>query len=184
MAQQNLGLSPPGESMKSYRHLYGALAVLWICSASAQAQSNCDQRFAELNERFSAAYISLESDCFPSDAPPVVSSDCSVMVPELTPECQARRDALAAETSTAWDEFYRNCPDYQKPTPAEGAPGDEVHTTADGRANNKAPVTKAPSKQELFATMNKLKKQVSSLKKSLRKERTKRQNTERRCRLR
>jgi len=161
--------------MKSYKHLFCCLSLVALRTLPAYADDTCEQRFGELNERFTATYVKFEAECYPTSDSPVVTS-CSSFT--LTPECQSQYDALATEVSSAWDQFFSACPDYLRPTIADNFP---ERVAGNERFFAKNPVTKAPSKQELLTRVSNLRKRVSALKKSLRQAQRARRVSERRC---
>jgi hypothetical protein len=164
--------------MRSLKFQVASLLALGLFASVAHAEVTCDGRLGELNDRFTAEYVNLEAECYPKSDEPVVAPECGFT---LTPECQAKYEALGLEVSSAWDEFFTACPDYYPTTVSDTMP-----TAAAGneRSLSRKPVTKAPSKKELLNRVSKLQRKVSNLKKSLRNARMARESSERRCRVR
>lgn len=131
-----------------------AAALVALVTGSAQAQS-CEERFAELNDRFTAAYLAIDADCRPEVVEPLPTEPgCSVSCkPELSPECLARYDAVSIEAGAAWAEFYGDCPDHGN-VYSPGSP----ETVSD----------RSPTKQELFAETVALRERTKELKQQLR----------------
>ena len=161
--------------MGSLKLLVAGLLGLISFASTAHAEVTCDERFAQLNDRFTAEYVNLEAECYPKSDEPVVAPECGFT---LTPECQAKYEALGLEVSSAWDEFFTACPDYFSTTVSDTMP---TAVAGSERFLSRSPVTKAPSKKELLGRVSKLQRRVNTLKRSLRNAKIARRNTERRC---
>ena len=138
-------------------------ALVFILSAfvvghadSVRAQdlpiTSCETQLGALNDRFSAEYVTLDSECYPSEGQPIEYS-CGF---ELSVECQAKYEALGAEANSAYEAFYQDCPDYGVALPV----GDGAVVFNLMGKNASAPVTKAPTKKEMLVTIRQLKKKL------------------------
>lgn len=140
-------------------------------SSSATSSDTCEQKFAALNDRLSAAYIALDADCYPADSSDVTSS-CGF---EISPECQERYDALAQEGNDAYNDLYLECSEFLTPVLVDAKPGDEAPRMGDTqRRTIPRPVVRAPSKKEMLT-------RIKSLKKQLKREQAKSKKLRKRC---
>ncbi|NDC38797.1 MAG: hypothetical protein EBZ48_12215 [Proteobacteria bacterium] len=148
------------------------VALTILCRTAVFADS-CDQRFTTLNERFAAAYINLDAECYPQPSNPdgtTSSSDSQGggdgSVPggcgfELSAECRERYDALSTAVGEAWNAFYAECPGYFTMTPISSASGKDS-------IGGSGPVRSAPTKQQMLGEIKTLKKSVKKLRRDLR----------------
>jgi hypothetical protein len=146
--------------------------VVGLTSTELSATDICEQKFTALNDRLSAAYITLDAECYPKDSSDVTSS-CGF---EISPECQERYNALAQEGNDAYNELYLECSEFLTPVlvddqKAENSP----RVGATPRRSVPRPVVRAPTKKEMLT-------KISSLKKQLKRERNKSKKLRARCR--
>jgi hypothetical protein len=140
-------------------------------SSSAQSSGTCDQKFTALNDRLSAAYIALDSECYPNDSSDLTTS-CGF---ELSPECQEEYAALAQEGNDAYNELYVECAEFLTPVLVDVKPGEDAPRMGDTQSRTiPRPVVRAPSKKEMLT-------KIKSLKKQLKREQAKGKKLRKRC---
>jgi hypothetical protein len=140
-------------------------------SSSAQSSGTCEQKFAALNDRLSAAYIALDTECYPNDSSNGTSS-CGF---ELSPECQERYDALAQDGNDTYNELYLECSEFLTPVLVDDKPGESSPRVENApRKSIPRPVVRAPSKKEMLV-------KIKSLKKQLKREQAKSKKLRKRC---
>lgn len=140
-------------------------------SSSAASSDTCEQKFTALNDRLSAAYIALDTECYPNDTSNVTSS-CGF---ELSPECQERYDALAQEGNDGYNELYLECAEFLTPVLVDVKPGEDAPRVGDTQTRTiPRPVVRAPSKKEMLT-------KIKSLKKQLKREKAKSKKLRKRC---
>ena len=149
--------------MRYLGYILACTGLLWAYTSSSYADQSCEDRATELNDRFGARYITLESECYPAAKEPVISSDDTFT---LSPECQEKYDALNIEAAAEWDALYQACPDLPRPVPVDASP-------RDGQTGV-GPTMRAPTKQELFD-------RVSSLKGKLKRAKSRQRRLARQC---
>lgn len=139
--------------------------------AASSATDTCEQKFTALNDRLSAAYITLDAECYPKDSSDVTSS-CGF---EISPECQERYNALAQEGNDAYNELYLECAEFLTPVLVDAKPGEDAPRVGDTqRRTIPRPVVRAPSKKEMLV-------KIKSLKKQLKREQAKSKKLRKRC---
>lgn len=152
----------------------GLLAGLFIlgCPWGTTAADSCDKQLSDLSAKFSEAYVNLDSECYPTST----TDSQNLCGFQLSQECQEKYDALAQESGQAYNDLYETCPDYAPNLPMEPMPGGVPDPVADGQPRRAlgAPVTGAPSKKEMLS-------QIKSLKKQLRRARSKNKRLAREC---
>ena len=142
-----------------------------LMSSTTAAADTCEQKFAALNERLSAAYITLDAECYPSDSA-VATTSCGF---EISAECRERYDALAQEGNDAYNELYLECSDFLTPVLVDVKPGEQSPRVGDTeRKTIPRPVVSAPSKKDMLT-------KIKSLKKQLKREQTKSKKLRKRC---
>lgn len=140
-------------------------------SSSAASSATCEQKFSALNDRLSASYIALDTECYPDDSSNGNSS-CGF---ELSPECQERYAALAQEGNDAYNELYLECSEFLTPVLVDVKPGEDAPRMGDTQSRTiPRPVVRAPSKKEMLT-------KIKSLKKRLKREQAKSKKLRKRC---
>jgi hypothetical protein len=127
--------------MKQYGYIITSIGLALAYSSMVFADDSCRSQATELNDKQAAQFIALESECYPPNMEPTTSSDNKF---ELSPECQAKYEALWAKSSAEWDALYEACPDLPRPR------GDGVPSIA-------GPTNRAPTKQELLDRLSTIK---------------------------
>ena len=140
-------------------------------SSSAQSSGTCEQKFAALNDRLSAAYIALDTECYPNDSSNGTAS-CGF---ELSPECQERYDALAQDGNDTYNELYLECSEFLTPVLVDDKPGESSPRVGNApRKSIPRPVVRAPSKKEMLV-------KIQALRKQLKREQAKSKKLRKRC---
>ncbi len=140
-------------------------------SSSAASSATCEQKFAALNDRLSAAYIALDTECYPNDSS-LGTTSCGF---ELSPECQEKYDGLAQEGNDAYNELYLECSEFLTPVLVDVKPGEDAPRMGDTQSKTiPRPVVRAPSKKEMLT-------KIKSLKKQLKREQAKSKKLRKRC---
>lgn len=102
------------------RFTVGIIAVSIALPAFAQATDSCEQRYNDLNERFSNAYITLGNECYPSEP----TQDDAYNF-EISPECIERYNTLGNEMNEAYTALSADCQEVLFPQPVEETPTPE-----------------------------------------------------------
>jgi hypothetical protein len=116
----------------------------------------CEERFTAINDRFSAAYVNLDADCYPADS----SAWCGF---QLSPECFERYDLLSKESSEVYNAYYQECygPGWNEFFGiSDSSNSSSVEKTQSEAKASTAQVVAAPTKKEMLKTIKSLKKQL------------------------
>jgi hypothetical protein len=122
----------------------------------------CEERYAAIGDKFSAAYVNLEAECYPADA----AAWCGV---QLSPECVERYEALNKESNDVYSAYYEEC--YGAGWGAffgitDSASSDNVEKAQSEAKASTAQVVAAPTKKEMLKRIKSLKKQLRRAKAS------------------
>ena len=143
------------------RKIAAAVACVLVFSglpALANADEICDGRFQELNDRFSAAQIALDNECYPEEA---LQSGLLICYP-VSDECQEKYNTLYQEVDDAYQALYVDC-DFPIAYPV--MPGAEQSVAfASGSRGARAPRMTPQN----FPSRKKMAKQIRQLKAKLR----------------
>jgi hypothetical protein len=116
----------------------------------------CEQRATAIGDKFSAAYVNLEAECYPADG----AGWCGY---ELSPECLDRYQALNKESNDTYNAYFEECygPGWGGQFGYSDSSGsDSVETTRSEAKASTAQVTAAPTKKEMLKRIKSLKKQL------------------------
>ena len=98
-----------GGSMRHQLHAHLAALFLVTCSAMplvASAADACEDRYTTINDKYSAAYTALDSECAPVESR--LQENGSF---ELSPECLDRYNTLASQANTEYAALFEECAD-------------------------------------------------------------------------
>lgn len=145
------------------------LALLATCSAlslfplvKAHALDSCEDRYTALGDRFNAAYIELDSECYPED----ILQSGMLMCYQVSDDCKAKYESLWSDYSAAYNALFEECADsfpvvFIDPVPSEASPG--IENSAVG------PRKKTPTKKEMSKEIRELKVKLRKTQQRLRK---------------
>jgi len=154
--------------MKSLRYGVGFLGLIFGVNTASFAQIDCAEQYNQIDSNFVAAYAALDAVCYPSVNIPESAISC---IFTLSAECVAEYDALGQQASTAWSQFYIDCPDYMQLETGSNIPG-PVYNLMD---------SKKKTKKQLRNEIKTMKIKMNSLKKKLKAARENRKAVEQSC---